>query len=350
MGWGECFALRPTKVSTTDSEGSMLKSEGLRKVTTMAAGLVLAALLVVLVVLWGVRPAEAAFPGVNGKIVFASDRTSGDGVDNPEGDNEIFSMNPDGTELIQLTHNDMDDEEPAYSADGQQIAFLRWREYDPDDFRWTTDIFTMDADGTNETSVTPTDLTYEFSPTWSPGGEHIAFYVKDFEFDPMGIYKMSAEGGKAVRLTRSSGLIEYYDPEWSPGGKRIAFTKYDKSELRSYIVRIKPRPVGRTNRPVTLAVGSQPSWSPNGAQIAFVRRGDIYKMASDGLKKKLITRDAAGPAWSPDGTRIAFVRNVIPGEHAGNEIFVMNKGGSGQERLTDNADVDDWPDWQPIVP
>ena len=31
-------------------------------------------------------------------------------------------------------------------------------------------------------------------------------------------------------------------------------------------------------------------------------------------------------------------------------LCVMNKGGSGQERLTDNADVDDWPDWQPMVP
>jgi hypothetical protein len=49
----------------------MVKSDGLRRVATTAAGLLLAALLAVLV-LWGARPAEAAFPGANGKIAFVS--------------------------------------------------------------------------------------------------------------------------------------------------------------------------------------------------------------------------------------------------------------------------------------
>jgi hypothetical protein len=43
------------------------------------------------------RPARAAFPGENGKIVFASDRTTGAGVNNPDGDYEIFAMKKDGS-------------------------------------------------------------------------------------------------------------------------------------------------------------------------------------------------------------------------------------------------------------
>jgi hypothetical protein len=62
---------------------SRSNNDRLRRVKTIAAGLMLAAVLAV--VLWGERPAEAAFPGGNGKIVFVSDRTSGDEVDNPEG-------------------------------------------------------------------------------------------------------------------------------------------------------------------------------------------------------------------------------------------------------------------------
>jgi len=50
-------------------------------------------------------PAGAAFPGLNGRIVFESNRTSGEGVDNPEGDFEIFSMNSSGTGVTQLTEN-----------------------------------------------------------------------------------------------------------------------------------------------------------------------------------------------------------------------------------------------------
>jgi hypothetical protein len=43
------------------------------------------------------RPARAAFPGENGKIIYASDRTTGAGVNNPDGDYEIFAMNKDGS-------------------------------------------------------------------------------------------------------------------------------------------------------------------------------------------------------------------------------------------------------------
>ena len=60
-----------------------------------------------------VQPADAAFPGQNGKLVFGSSMNSGPGVDNPEGDYEIFTINPDGTGLVQLTHNSADDYYPA---------------------------------------------------------------------------------------------------------------------------------------------------------------------------------------------------------------------------------------------
>jgi hypothetical protein len=67
-----------------------------------------------LVVLWiPPEPAEAAFPGPNGKIYFASSRMTGEGVNNPEGDSEIFAMNPDGTGLEQITTNARGDYKPA---------------------------------------------------------------------------------------------------------------------------------------------------------------------------------------------------------------------------------------------
>jgi hypothetical protein len=38
------------------------------------------------------READAAYPGTSGRIAFASDRTTGAGVDNPTGDYEIFTV------------------------------------------------------------------------------------------------------------------------------------------------------------------------------------------------------------------------------------------------------------------
>lgn len=72
----------------------------------------------VLSILPGLRSADATLPGVNGKIAFQSDRTTGPNVHNPTGDFEIFTINPDGTGLAQITDNTFDDTDPAFSPDG----------------------------------------------------------------------------------------------------------------------------------------------------------------------------------------------------------------------------------------
>lgn len=67
------------------------------------------------------KPAQAAFPGVNGKIAYR-------GLDGtPTNDFEIFTMNPDGTAVTQLTDNTAYDSSPAFSADGTKIAFMSLR-------------------------------------------------------------------------------------------------------------------------------------------------------------------------------------------------------------------------------
>src|SRR3972149_1032975 len=81
----------------------------------------------------GVGRAGAAFPGLNGKIAFTSDR---------DNNNEIYVMNPDGTGQTNLTHQPASDCCPAWSADGRKIAFVSDR---PGDF----DIFVMNADGSD---------------------------------------------------------------------------------------------------------------------------------------------------------------------------------------------------------
>ena len=76
----------------------------IEKMKALAAGLLAAAMMAAS--LLAPTPAQAsAFPGANGKIVFTSNRTTGTGVNNPEGELEIFTMNPDGTGLKQLTKN-----------------------------------------------------------------------------------------------------------------------------------------------------------------------------------------------------------------------------------------------------
>src|SRR5215210_6254134 len=104
--------------------------------------MVLAATLAALLAMqvsWSASPAEAAFPGANGLIAFASTTTSGAGVNNPSGDTEIFVAPPVG-DLIQLTHNTSSDYSPSWSADGSNIVFTSRRD-------GNAEVYKMDADG-----------------------------------------------------------------------------------------------------------------------------------------------------------------------------------------------------------
>ena len=55
------------------------------------------------------RPAKAAFPGLNGKIAFATNRGSA-------GSREIFVMNADGSDQTNLTNHPAQDVDPAWGT------------------------------------------------------------------------------------------------------------------------------------------------------------------------------------------------------------------------------------------
>src|SRR5215210_7077263 len=105
--------------------------------------MVVALAAILLLALVRTKPAEAAFPGKNGKIALMSDRTTGAGVDNPTGDLEIFTINLDGTGLTQLTFNTADDGLVEWARSGKKIVFVSYRDDD-------AEVYTMNADGSNQ--------------------------------------------------------------------------------------------------------------------------------------------------------------------------------------------------------
>jgi len=106
----------------------------------LAFGLVIATSATIVVLVVATKPVGAAFPGSNGKIAFHS-ASSIVGGDPSTTDTEIFTMNPNGTGLTQLTANAVQDFNPAWSPDGTEIVF---EHRNPDD-----EIYKMAADGSN---------------------------------------------------------------------------------------------------------------------------------------------------------------------------------------------------------
>ncbi|MCI0708379.1 MAG: hypothetical protein L0Y80_12945 [Ignavibacteriae bacterium] len=87
----------------------------------------------------------------------------------------IYVINADGTGLEQLTDSlGIRDDTPSWSPDGQTIAFSSNRDYYPDAQLWS-EIYLMDADGSNQRRLTYTDSLINGTPAWSPDGNSIAF-------------------------------------------------------------------------------------------------------------------------------------------------------------------------------
>jgi Tol biopolymer transport system component len=95
--------------------------------------------------------AEAAFPGKNGRIVYAGW--------NRGKDYEIYTINPNGSGKTKVTNNDTDNIDPAYSPDGKKIAYTVCNDSQGD-------IYTFNAFGGGKTQVTNTDNADENVPSW----------------------------------------------------------------------------------------------------------------------------------------------------------------------------------------
>src|SRR5205823_12331282 len=95
----------------------------------------------------------------NGKIAFVS---------RPDGNSEIYLMNPDGSNQTNLTNNSANDFAPAWSPDGAKIAFVTNR-------NGKAQLFVMNADGSNPVQLTFDIFSYPGGPSWSPDGTRIAF-------------------------------------------------------------------------------------------------------------------------------------------------------------------------------
>jgi TolB protein len=139
----------------------------------------------------------------------------------PGPDFEIFVINADGSNQTQITFNELDDENPAWSPTGRKIVFMR--DLDPVRGQINYDIFTMKADGSNQQNRTTNPAVEELDPNWSPNGRRIAF-SSDRDGDNE-IYSMKPDGSRVRQLTRNDGPFDA-GLNWSPDGRKIAFSSF----------------------------------------------------------------------------------------------------------------------------
>jgi dipeptidyl aminopeptidase/acylaminoacyl peptidase len=264
-----------------------------------------------------------------------------------DGNAEIYTMHPDGSDQRRLTLNQFEDSTPIWSPDGSQIAFIS----DRDDLRagecfpdCLFQLYVINPDGSGEHRLAKTEITTHH-PDWHPDGTRISF---DTEFNFEGdIYTINADGSGLQLLIKDG-----FWGDWSPDGTQIAFASNRDGNVEIYIANADgSNPLRLTDNQ---RMDSFPAWSPDGTKIAFMggdlHERQIFMMNADGNGEQRLTtqgRVNEDPAWSLDGSQIVFQSN-----RDGNyEIYTLNvgeflqSGDQGLQRLTNTFAGDYWPSW-----
>jgi serine/threonine protein kinase len=280
-------------------------------------------------------PAAARYAGV-GELLFPSNR---------EGSTNIFQFQSDGTQGKNLTKDQDQNGDPAWSPDGARIAFTTNRNGD-------LDIYVMDADGGNQKQLTGHQGTNR-SPNWSPDGKRIVFNSDRDNKDGMNVYVMDADGANQLRLTNDPGF--HGDPAWSPDGTKIVFASKPDGQNGFRVCTMNADGTNVqivTQRPNSIGV-VYPAWSPDGKSIIYgdwtLDSLELYLCDSDGANRRQLTKlggTNARPAWSPDGKYIAF-QHMDGGNFS--SLWIMEADGSNPAEIVKNEGPAETgrPSWKP---
>ncbi|MCP4417912.1 MAG: hypothetical protein GY805_14905, partial [Chloroflexi bacterium] len=176
------------------------------------------------------------------------------------GNNEIFVMNTDGSNLRQITTFESNTLWSDWSPDGNSLAF----QSQADRGRWQ--IFTVDL---NDPNLTPRQLTsfdqiQNSTPDWSPDGTKLAF-VSSREFTNWGLYTMNADGStqELIFTLDDEDILQISHPAWSQDSSQIAFQAQNANQLFDfYIFTFATGVFEKIELDNDLGANPLPSWRP----------------------------------------------------------------------------------------
>jgi Tol biopolymer transport system component len=274
------------------------------------------------------------------RIVFASGAS---------GTYDIYAMDQDGGNLVQLTAMPGQEAQPAPSPDGTRIAFSS---VEGPDY-----ISVMNADGSGVTQLTgrlgrfPGEAA---SPSWSPDGSKILF--TGTLGDNSDLFVMNADGTSPVNLTNDDSVRDDVGA-WSPDGRRIAFVRWagDPAQPHIHVMNADGSNVRQLTR--SNALDFWPAWSPDSRQIVFTREtqdgmiSQIFAIGVGGSDLRQLTHDQARnakPSWSRDGKKLLFTSTLGSSTQTA-DIWTTRGDGLQAVNLTQSPAVHEaGPHWLPV--
>jgi len=277
-----------------------------------------------------IRFASATYPGANCRIAF---------VQGPD----IYTMNPDGSDVKQLTNLGPDSgaSRESWSPDGKQIVFNEFR---PPDF--LGQLWLMNADGSNQHLLLAEADFDDERPSFTPDGGSVIFTRCRLDLpDTCALYQIDVTGAAPTAITNFElGLVDL-NGEYSASGT-LAFISVAREGIYCAIY-IGTDSASELSRITPAALWArQPDWSPDGKKLAFSthcgnpQNEEIWVVGAQGKLLHRLTKNGDDyfggphdfhPSWSPQGDAIVFERHTP--DFSSSSLVIMKADGSSSKKL-----------------
>jgi TolB protein len=258
-------------------------------------------------------------------------------VSNRTGKKELWVMQADGSNQVQITQENSLVTAPTFGARAGELYYTSYRQYNPDLYGILLDRSKAWAISTYPGS--------NMSPDWNEKRGRMALVLmKDGNSE---IYTCDRAGRSMQRLTRHRAIDA--SPTWSPDGSKIAFVSSRLGTPQVFTM----RPDGSGVRRITFQgrYNTAPAWSPDGTQLAYVGRKSgrhhIFVLDLVSNRVRQLTRGSHNnedPTWAPNGEYIAFSSN----RGGSTQVYRMRTDGSQVTPLT-NRGTNHSPAWSPVL-
>ncbi|OGO72322.1 MAG: hypothetical protein A2Z37_10475 [Chloroflexi bacterium RBG_19FT_COMBO_62_14] len=276
------------------------------------------------------------------QVAFASDRL--------EGIPQIFLINIDGTDLVQVTNVDDGACQPDWSPDGMSLIFTSPCHANRDEYPGSS-LWVMQVDGSSLTPL-PTAPGGDFDPVWSPDGKGVAF--TSLRDGPAQIYIMNLDGSGLKNLT--DDLAHDRQPVWSPTGTQLLFVSRRLSVFELWAIPSTGGEEQRFSRSVARD-NTNPDWSKDGQLIIYEQQiGGIPRIVASRFEDRgttefqicaqghLAAQPMAEPRLSPDGRWLAYETWPTGIRH---DVAIMTSSCTNYRELTSDPFGDFDPVWRP---